>query len=340
MTLALFFFLLMAPEGPSLLENLDDLTKELHASEEKLRALEEQKQSFELELATLRTQLAENEIAFSAINTQFKKRIRSLAKMPNGARVAVIGGAESLQDYLRVQRMLRLIASYDRELQEEHLEKRKVLTKLSQEIQSKEDKLEETSREILANREAVVIQRDKKLHFLQEILNSRPQTRQLALEFLRINQKLTQTIGTLTPGPANNVSIRKHSGSLPWPTLGELVGTFGQKVEIKSSTVTTQNGITLKAPYGTQVFAIFEGVVAHTGWLPGYGKIIIIDHNDGFHSIVGHLRSVTVRQGQEVDQLDPIGTVGDSGSLMGTQLYFELRHEGKSLDPLAWLRKP
>jgi len=260
--------------------------------------------------------------------------------MPSGARVAVIGGAQSLQDYLRVQRMLRLIATYDRELQEEHLQKRKLLTGLSREIQSKEDKLHQTFQDIQTNREVIVTKRDKKLHFLQEILNSRPQTRQLALEFLRINQKLDQTIGTLTPGPANSVSIHKHSGSLPWPTLGKVIGTFGQKVEIKSGTITTQNGITLKAPYGTQVFAVFEGVVAHTGWLPGYGQIVIIDHNDGFHSIVGHLRSITVRVGQEVGQLAPIGTVGDSGSLMGTQLYFELRHEGKSLDPLAWLRKP
>ena len=115
---------------------------------------------------------------------------------------------------------------------------------------------------------------------------------------------------------------------------------FGDKIETQSETITTHNGIAIKANYGTQVFAIFEGVVAHTGWLTGYGNIIIIDHKDGYHSIVGNLRSSLVKVGQELQQLDQIGTVGDTGSMTGTQLYFELRHNGTAIDPIHWLRKP
>ena len=336
-----FVFLCFAlPPEPTLLESLDSLAKEIHANETNLISLEKQKRSFELELANLRTKSANNQIELIQIETRLKKRIRSLAQMPTGARIAILGGVQSLQDYLRTQHVLRFIARHDRKLQKKHSQTEQVLSALQRKIRSHEEALQKTIDSIQEKRETILAKRNRKLQFLQDILDNRTQSNQLALEFIRIHQQLDKTIGTLTPGPVNSHSIQEHIGALPWPTLGKLISSFGQKVETKSGTITTQNGITLQAPYGNQVFAVFDGTVVHTGWLAGYGEIIIIDHGRGYHSIVGHLRSTEVQVGKKVTQLAPIGTVGDSGSTAGTQLYFELRHDGKSIDPMVWLRKP
>lgn len=340
--MAAFFLLLTlsTPQSPSLIENLDKLAQQLFNQQLELSALEKKRSGIDQDLADLRSQLARTNLEFSEINLHFKTRIRSLAKMPTGARVTLLGGVSSLEDYLKTKQMLRQIAQYDKKLHDKSLKLQKRLTRLTQSLENKEQQLNEASSEIRRRREMILTKRNTKLQFLQNILNSRPQTRQLALEFIRINHKLDTTIGTLTPGPAKSSSIRSHRGSLPWPTLGSLISHFGHKVESKSGTVTTQNGISLQAPYGTPVYAIFDATVVHTGWLAGYGQIVVLDHGERYHSIVGHLRSADVIVGQEIKQSDPIGTVGDSGSLTGTKLYFELRSNGKPIDPIEWLRQP
>ena len=78
--------------------------------------------------------------------------------------------------------------------------------------------------------------------------------------------------------------------------------------------------------------------MAFADWQPGYGQVIIVDHERGYHSVVAHLKEIKVKVGQPVSQLQPIGTVGDTGSTKGTQLYFEIRKNGRPQDPQDWLR--
>jgi len=77
--------------------------------------------------------------------------------------------------------------------------------------------------------------------------------------------------------------------------------------------------------------------VAFADWFQGYGRLAILDHGAGFFTLYAHLAELLVRAGQEVPAGQLIGTVGESGSLDGPQLYFEVRVRGKPEDPLAWL---
>jgi septal ring factor EnvC (AmiA/AmiB activator) len=99
------------------------------------------------------------------------------------------------------------------------------------------------------------------------------------------------------------------------------------------------NGIEIKAPYGTAVKAVAQGKVVYAERFLGYGKVILIDHGGGFYSLYGHLADYLVSLGAAVKELQSIGTVGDTGSLEGPRLYFELRQNGKPVDPLGWLSK-
>jgi len=77
----------------------------------------------------------------------------------------------------------------------------------------------------------------------------------------------------------------------------------------------------------------------HAGWFHGYGNLIIIDHGDGYFSLMAHLGTLARAKDDEVRRGDVVGTVGDSGSLKGTYLYFELRQGQKPLDPQRWLSR-
>jgi septal ring factor EnvC (AmiA/AmiB activator) len=85
------------------------------------------------------------------------------------------------------------------------------------------------------------------------------------------------------------------------------------------------------------VRAIATGQVVHAGWLRGYGNVLIIDHGGGFHSLVAHLASFARATGESVEGGEAVGTVGDTGSLKGAYLYFEIRQDGEAVDPAAWV---
>ena len=79
------------------------------------------------------------------------------------------------------------------------------------------------------------------------------------------------------------------------------------------------------------------GQVRFAGWLGGYGKLAIIDHGDEYFTVFGHLGELGVEVGQSVAAGQSLGTVGETGSLTGPRLYFEIRRRGEALDPVRWL---
>ena len=126
-------------------------------------------------------------------------------------------------------------------------------------------------------------------------------------------------------------------GRLPLPTPGLVEVGFGKVVNPRFNTVTVQKGLDLRAPAGTPVYAVAPGKVAYAGWLRGYGNLLILDHGDGYHSLMAHLASVRPALGATVNAGEPVGAVGDTGSLKGAYLYFEIRKRGEAVDPAPWL---
>jgi septal ring factor EnvC (AmiA/AmiB activator) len=90
-------------------------------------------------------------------------------------------------------------------------------------------------------------------------------------------------------------------------------------------------------PAGALVHAVAPGRVVHAGWFKGYGNLVIVDHGGGYHTLVAHLASMRTAMGEDVEAGAVLGTVGDSASLKGPYLYFELRERGKPVDPRPWL---
>jgi septal ring factor EnvC (AmiA/AmiB activator) len=121
---------------------------------------------------------------------------------------------------------------------------------------------------------------------------------------------------------------------------GRIEARFGRSVDERYGTVTLQRGIDVRCDEGTPVRAIHAGRIVHAGWFHGYGNLIIVDHGEGYFSLMAHLGTLARAKGDDVRRGDVVGTVGDSGSLKGTYLYFELRQGQTPLDPEQWLSRP
>ena len=84
---------------------------------------------------------------------------------------------------------------------------------------------------------------------------------------------------------------------------------------------------------------VFPGVASLITYMSGFGNTLIIDHNNGFYTVYAHLSEVLVQKYQAVKAGDQIGTVGESGSLQGTRLHFEIYAQNKPVDPIKWLKR-
>jgi septal ring factor EnvC (AmiA/AmiB activator) len=113
--------------------------------------------------------------------------------------------------------------------------------------------------------------------------------------------------------------------------------TFGENKDPVLGTPIDSQGLDIKAEKGTQVTCIAAGMIIYAGWFEGFGNVVILDHQNGWVSLYAHLDKITVIQGETIGAKTPIGTVGDTDTLVGSALKFQLRKNNKPLDPVPWL---
>jgi septal ring factor EnvC (AmiA/AmiB activator) len=135
------------------------------------------------------------------------------------------------------------------------------------------------------------------------------------------------------------LDVRKFRGLLDWPAEGAVSASFGTVVHPKFKTQVPHPGLDIDATEGAPFRAIFDGRVAFAAPLNGYGLTVVVDHGHGVVSVYAHAGVLLVESGQDVLRGQDMGRVGDSGSLRGAYLYFEMRDGGRPIDPSAWLRR-
>ncbi|MEE9554375.1 MAG: peptidoglycan DD-metalloendopeptidase family protein [candidate division Zixibacteria bacterium] len=135
----------------------------------------------------------------------------------------------------------------------------------------------------------------------------------------------------------NFMGLEKKQGDLIWPVYGSIVRAFGTKKD-KRGIKLSNPGIDIKAPYGSKVSVAAAGRVIYVSWLRGYGQFIIVDHGNSYYTLYANLGSVIVDVDDEVKAGQTIALVGDSGTLEGSRLHFELRRGKQQLNPAEWLR--
>lgn len=336
---ALVVSLIAGANTGSVLAELEKIDRSLAKLEQELRSTAGVRELAHVEIARVESDLAETKVRYRETLTTFQRRLRALARMPQGARMIFLGQAESFRSYLRVSRLLRLLANHDRKIAADYREQSYRLERLEDELARREAELAEMEAELRLERNAVAETRSVRVELLRRIASNRETGRRAAKERRRAREALGSLVGKMKPRGRLSSNFSRNAGKLPWPTQGLLAGRFGEERDEAYGTRTRIDGWELRAPAGTKVQAISGGVVVYADWLRAYGQLVIVDHGDGFHSLYAHLAKIAVPVGQEVDTGDRLGSVGDTGSLQGTLLYFEIRRDGTPQDPAQWLRR-
>ena len=137
------------------------------------------------------------------------------------------------------------------------------------------------------------------------------------------------------PPPPDGAEFASLRGKLKMPVKGELLATFGAK----RSEGPNWKGLFIKAAEGTEIRASAAGEVIFSDWMRGFGNLIIIDHGAQYMTIYGNNQSLLKRPGDRIKAGEVIATAGNSGGNEQSGLYFEMRHQGRALDPLTWMNR-
>lgn len=124
-------------------------------------------------------------------------------------------------------------------------------------------------------------------------------------------------------------------GGLGWPVTGDLLARYGGRTPDGR----TSSGVLIGAAAGTPVTAVADGDVVFAEWMTGYGLILILDHGNGYMSLYAHNDALLRNAGDRVKRGDPVARVGSSGGHGRPALYFELRRDGRPVDPSSWLQR-
>lgn len=135
--------------------------------------------------------------------------------------------------------------------------------------------------------------------------------------------------------PQQREAFSSARGNMAWPVAGETSNQFNRP---RNQGKMRWQGVTIPAQAGTTVRAIHQGHVVYADWLRGSGLLLIIDHGEGYMSLYAHNASLLRDVGEWVPAGAPVSTVGNSGGSEQAGLYFEVRHEGKPVDPAKWCK--
>ena len=155
-----------------------------------------------------------------------------------------------------------------------------------------------------------------------------------AARLRQLVDELTRALADLPVGDEGGFAARK--GAMDWPVRGKTLHRYGQR---RADGQLRWEGQLIAADSGTEVKAVHRGRVVFADWLSGMGLLTVVDHGDGFMTLYAHNEDLLRELGDWVEPGEAIAHVGDSGGQPRPALYFEIRRNGRPVDPRAWMRR-
>ena len=329
---------------------LANIEKQRIASNSALREIEFQAETLTKSVDETSAARGQTQANLFTRQASLANRLRSMYKRGDMHTARVLLTAQSFGDLLARYRYLRIIASYERAVIDD-------VSRLENQLSLQEQEL----REDLIRLENLRDERERELQRLRNTqaqaaktlrdYRGRQQAAQGRLDQLAKDERsVSNAIEALerrrreeeagTPKREATLNTR-DLGALNWPVEGQLVFRFGPESK-PNGVVLRHNGVGIGAPAGSTVKAVESGTIERAGQLEGYGLAVIIGHGRGAYTLYLRLKSVSVREGQQVAVGQVIGTVGGEGSEFGPHLEFQVRLPTNGaptpVDPLDWLR--
>lgn len=323
---------------------------ELAGARKRAEALGKDLEALATALEETRNWIADLEKRINDMETYAARRMAALYKLQCLGKMSFLAAAGSVTDFFQRKTALRTIIDYDEEvlvrLGREKSELAGALTGLETRKKQKKEAEDQYRRQMAelaekkAERKALLaeIQGQKRLT-LAAIDSLQRSARDLEGKIKSLQLKaLKVKTAPQSPVMSPDSQFSSLKGLLKMPVDGKIISTFGRYRNKEFDVENFQSGIDIQAGKGTPIRSVRDGRVLFSDWFKGYGNLLIVDHGSSYYTLYAHADDVYKKEGDPVKTGEVIATVGDTGSLKGPMLHFEVRHHGKPMDPMKWLK--
>ncbi|MBS3943742.1 MAG: peptidoglycan DD-metalloendopeptidase family protein [Dethiobacter sp.] len=308
----------------SLNQELDQLNRRLEALQAEKERLAAEIQRTEQEITVAEADLAEAEEALAVQSDLLHRRIRAIHEQGSVTYLEVLLSASSFSDFLTRLHNLKIIASNDLRLVEEHQAERDRIQIVKAELEQKKVELEEMRRQTVANEAEIEKAAEAREQVLADLQAEIAQNIRAIQDLENEADNLARIIASLLPADQGT----RPQGQLYWPIEPPYVITspFGRRRDPFTGTQAWHGGLDIAPRNGAPNFilAADDGRVILSGWNGAYGNCIMIDHRNGLVTAYGHMSSLLVRAGDWVEKGQRIARAGTTGRSTGVHLHFEV----------------
>ena len=338
----------------SSVRRVSNLSEEISLLQRLLKEIKKEEKLLVADISRTGKQIAQSEVELDTIRVRYARRLVKMYKKGQLSNLEKIFSSTSWRQAVYRTKYLKIISDLD---QKTHNIIRSLLIEIGRQKLSLESVLRK-KRRLKRDREQTLSQvRDKKRREQRELTKIRRSQKDLKtyLTEKQVGVKQLEAIITKIREDIDRVEreerIRRQQralkakefpklkGQLAWPAEGRVITKFGRQWNPKLKTTTENPGIDIKGKPGSEVRVVLGGIVTTITFIRGFGTTIIVDHGNGFYTVYSHVTNVEINEDSEVRGGDVIAYMGDSGSINGSQLHFEVWGEGKILDPEKWLQK-
>ncbi len=270
------------------------------------------------------------------------RRAVALYKVGGAGPVRLVFAPGTLRERLTRIRALQRMLDHDRALLQRFAAERAALGAARETLQATKQQRDRARAGLERRQRQLEAERRARRQLLTRVRADRDRERALLLELEEAARALEEKLFDLARSPSQRrfgpTPFARLRGELPRPVAGRVRRGFGRVVDEEFRTEIFRRGVDFEVTRGERVFAVAAGLVRFADWFSGYGRMVIIEHGDGFFTVSGHLDALRVQSGERVRAGDAIGAAGETGSLAGPRLYFEIRHGAGAENPEDWLR--
>ena len=337
------------------IERLNEIDEEISLVRNLIYRLRREEKIKEKSITQAEVTIEKKESEHTSLVNRYAKRVTHTYKKGRLSDLEKLLDAKSWRQAVYRAKYIKIISEHDRSLADEirrnlvEIETKRTvmerelidIRKIDEEKLSRKKWLEQRRR--VRNKELGNLKRDrqkmsvalnqrkKAAQQMESIISHLERERVARIAELERRRKEMELLGS--------VPFKELKGKLPWPIEGKVISRFGTYQNPNLKTVTENTGIDIHGSEGTEVRSIYDGIVTTVTYIRGYGNTVILDHGDGFYSVYTHVMDVEVEENSYVNARDIIAHVGDSGSLEGTKLHFEIWGNKDKLNPELWLKK-
>ncbi len=317
----------------TLLNELKKIEEQISQKEKELEIQKRKLEQSETELKTVENNLERAKLEYEKTLTMLNKRLRAMYMLGYQERrlsyVSLIASGRDISEITNKYQYMASISTADKNLldkaeaQKEELTYRKGLVeRKKQEIAKNKDLTEKAKNEIEKKKK-------ERTNVLVKVQNSKAELTKAQMEIESSINRLERLIAQLRDEQERRNVGKRDMNKKPYQNLsaGSMVDIMWPvKGQVIENAAPSMKGVTIKADYGTDIKCVKDGIVDYASWFDGvgFGQMIIINHGNGYRTLYAHASTILVKVGQTVNKGQIIGKVGDTGSLRGPMLYFEV----------------